>query len=889
MRVLPRRGLLGGALALSRETGPPLSEGGMRAACAPGAGRARARLTAAASLLAGALAACGDGVARGPDPLTVRANSGGSVEVAPASGAPVTVAAGGSAPVVAGEALTLTARPAAFHRFAGWALFSHGSVPCRSGEGANPCVLAAGSSSPGDSVAAVFELRAFSVSWRGPGSVAADVDRAALVAAPYAPGAFAGWNGAPCDGSAALECDLSATSGDDPLPTAAFRPFVADVGSVVFGLGYQAAAQAEPPLGFQVLFDDGTGFAPALEGIAPAGDSARLAVPDTLAHPWGAGRYRTEACDGRGTCAPLPDGEAALERIESAAAAAYFKAPVAGTGGFFGDSFGADLALSADGSTLVVGAFGEDSAATGAFAPGDPGYPAALESDGAESSGAVYVYRRSEAGRWALEAFVKAPVAGGADVGVFPGASGSDLFGGSLALSADGSALAVGAPGEDSAATGAFAPTDPGYPAALGSDRADSSGAAYVYRRPPGGRWALEAFVKAPLAGGSVGEFGGDRFGIDVALSADGSALAVGALTEDGPAAGAFAPDDSGYQTALYSGGPWDSRVWNSGAAYVYQRSDAGRWAIETFIKAPVPGTDDFFGASIALSADGSALAVGASGEDSSATGTFAPADDGYQAALDSDGAERSGAAYVYRRSPGGRWALEAFVKAPVSGAGVGVVTGDRFGSPLALSANGSVLAVGALADDSSYTGAFAPGDAGYRAALDSDGAEDSGGAYVHRRSGAGRWALEAFVKAPVSGTGVGAYAGDGFGYSIALSADGGALAVGAIREDSAAAGAFGPTDNGWQAALDSDGSESSGAVYVYRHSGGAWALSDFVKAPVAGDEAYFGRDVALSADGAALAVGSPGEAGGGWPQPRSGRFDGSEDVAEDSGAAYLY
>ena len=394
MRVLPRRGLLGEALTLSRETGPPLSEGGMRAACAA---RARMRASLAASLAAAALAACGDGVERGPDPLTVRANSGGSVEVASASGAPVTVAAGGSAPAAAGEALTLTARPAAFHRFASWVL--SGSASCRSGEGANPCVLAAGSSSPGDSVAAAFEPRAFSVSWQGPGSVAADVGRAALVADPYAPGAFAGWRGAPCDGSAALECDLSAASGDDPLPAAAFRPFVADVGSIVFGLGYQTAAQAEPPLGFQVLFDEGggAGFIRVLNDIAPAGDSARLAVPDTLAHPWGAGRYRTEACDGRGTCVPLPDGEAALERLESAAAAAYFKAPVAGGG----DAFGYAIALSADGTTLVVGASGEDSAATGAFAPTDDGYQAALDSDGGYyyKGGAVYVYRRSEAGR----------------------------------------------------------------------------------------------------------------------------------------------------------------------------------------------------------------------------------------------------------------------------------------------------------------------------------------------------------------------------------------------------------------------------------------------------------------------------------------------------------
>ena len=861
MRVLPLRGLLGEALTLSRETGPPLSEGGMRAARAPGAGRTH---LAAASLLAGALAACGDGGESGPDPLTVRAHPGGTVEV---SGAPVTVAAGGSAPFAAGEALTLTARPAAFHRFASWVL--SGSASCRSGEGANPCVLVAGSSSPGDSVAAAFEPRAFSVSWQGPGSVTADVGRAALVADPYAPGAFAGWNGAPCDGSAALECDLSATSGDDPLPAAAFRPFVADVGSIVFGLGYQTAAQAEPPLGFQVLFDEGGGFAPVLEGIAPAGASARLAVPDTLAHPWGAGRYRTEACDGQGRCAPLPDGEAALERLESAAAAAYFKAPVAGAGDFFSGP----LALSADGSTLAAGASGEDSAATGAFAPSDQGYRAALDDDGAEDAGAVYVYRRSEAGHWALEAFVKAPVAGGGDVEVFPGADGGDGFGGTLALSADGSALAVGTIGEDSAATGVFAPTDPGYPAALDSDGAYQAGAAYVYRRQSSGRWAIEAFVKAPLAGGRYGEFGGDRFGSDVALSSSGSTLAVGAYTEDSSAGGAFALTDAGYQAALESDGSDDS-----GAAYVYQRSETGRWALEAFVKAPVAGVLGFFGDTLALSADGSALAVGAPGEDSSATGVFAPTDPGYRAALESDGAEDSGAAYVYRRSDVGRWTLDAFVKEPVSDGGGG------FGFGLALSADGSALAVGAPGEDSSYTGTFAPGDPGYQAALESGGTRDSGAAYVYRRSDVGRWALDAFVKAPVAG-GL-----DFFGRGLALSADGTVLAVLSWAEDSMAAGVFVPGDAGYRAALGNDGTKNAGAVYVYRRPPGApWALKAFVKAPVVVANDHFGASVVLSADGSALAVGSPGEAGGGWPQPRSGRFDGPEDVAEGSGAAYLY
>ena len=264
-----------------------------------------------------------------------------------------------------------------------------------------------------------------------------------------------------------------------------------------------------------------------------------------------------------------------------------------------------------------------------------------------------------------------------------PKAGRRDHFGSAVALSADGSTLAVGADQEDSSATGASAPGDPGYQAALDSDSGYGSGAVTVYRRPGAGRWAVEAFVKAPVSAGST------NFGSAVALSADGSVLAVGAHREDSSATGAFAPGDDGYRAAVRGR---IKRNHDSGAAYVYRRSVAGRWALEAFVKAPNAGFRDGFGHALALSADGSVLAVGAPYEDSLATGAFAPGDPGYQAALDSDGASdyESGAVTVYRRPPAGRWAVEAFVKAPVAG------YRDYFGWALALSADGSALAVGA-------------------------------------------------------------------------------------------------------------------------------------------------------------------------------------------------
>ena len=694
--------------------------------------------------------------------------------------------------------------------------------------------------------------------WKGPGSVSMEGN--SLIAAPYAPGAFERWEGAPCDGVADPVCELPETTGPaaelpeaatpTAMPVASFRPFVvAGVKSLAFGLGYHKAAGSRFRVRARGALGTSLSPVPGLERLDPGGPPARLEVSVHLL-PWGLGGYVTEACGVAG-CVVAPGGEQTLAQADSVAATGYLKAPNAGAY----DEFGHALALSADGSTLAVGADYEGSSATGAFAPGDPGYQAALDSDGANSSGAAYVHRRSTGGRWVLEAFIKAPVAGD-----------RDLFGHALALSADGSTLAVGADSEDSSATGAFAPGDPGYRAALDDDGAENSGAAYVHRRSTAGRWTLEVFVKAPVAGYF------NFFGSALALSADGLTLAVGARFEDSAATSAFAPDDPGYRAALD-----DDGANSSGAAYVHRRSVAARWTLEAFVKAPVAGYFDFFGSALALSADGSTLAVGADHEGSSAAGVFAPGDPGYRAALDDNGARYSGAVYVHRRSASDRWALEAFLKPPVAG---GV---DRFGSALALSADGSTLAVGAHFEDSSATGAFAPGDDGYQAALDSDGGYSSGATYVHRRSAASRWALEAFLKSPVA-------AREHFGTALALSADGSTLAVGADGKDSSATGTFAPGGAGYQVALGSDGTWNSGAVYVHhRSTAGRWTTGNFVKAPNADAGDSFGAALALSADGSALAVGAFLEDGSAQPWPVVGGSSDTGNAAEDSGAVYLY
>jgi hypothetical protein len=161
------------------------------------------------------------------------------------------------------------------------------------------------------------------------------------------------------------------------------------------------------------------------------------------------------------------------------------------------DYFGYSVAVSGD--TAVVGAYGEDSAATG--------INGAQDDDSAVDSGAVYVFRRSGTS-WQQEAYLKAS---NTDAG--------DRFGQAVAIAGD--VIAVGAPGESSAATGINGDQE--------DDSATQSGAMYVFRRS-GTAWRQDAYVKASNAGVR------DEFGVSVALTGD--TLAVGAYLEDSGARG---------------------------------------------------------------------------------------------------------------------------------------------------------------------------------------------------------------------------------------------------------------------------------------------------------------------------------------------------------------
>jgi hypothetical protein len=336
-------------------------------------------------------------------------------------------------------------------------------------------------------------------------------------------------------------------------------------------------------------------------------------------------------------------------RLPSFAAAeleAYVKASITGEN----DGFGGSVAFSGD--TLVVGASGEDSGATGIN--GDQ------SDNSSRESGAVYVFRRTD-GPWSgEEAYIKASNTGELD-----------RFGVSVAISGD--TLVVGADREDSGATG------------INGDQSDNSstdsGAVYVFERTDGIMWSQKAYLKASNTGDR------DEFGHSVALKGD--TLVVGASREQSNARG-------------INGDQSNNDAPSSGAVYVFERTDGIMWSQKAYLKASNTGEGDLFGSSVALSdgdLSGITLTVGAIGEASGATGVNGDQFD--------NSADNSGAVYVFRRPSGivtqtippstisRDWKQQIYVKASN--------TSGHFGSDMALS--NDTLVVGASAEDN-FTGA---------------------------------------------------------------------------------------------------------------------------------------------------------------------------------------
>ena len=159
--------------------------------------------------------------------------------------------------------------------------------------------------------------------------------------------------------------------------------------------------------------------------------------------------------------------------------------------------------------------------------------------------------------------------------------------------------------------------------------------------------------------------------------------LAEGAVGEQSNASGV---DGNEHDNSLGEG------LFAAGAVYVFRRDDGdGSWSKEAYVKALNPGELDRFGFAVTLSGDGDILVVGADLENSGATGINGNQTD--------NSAEFAGAAYVFVRDPIDGWSQHSYLKAPNTD------PADQFGYALDLSADATMLVVGAVAEDSNASG----------------------------------------------------------------------------------------------------------------------------------------------------------------------------------------
>jgi hypothetical protein len=412
------------------------------------------------------------------------------------------------------------------------------------------------------------------------------------------------------------------------------------------------------------------------------------------------------------------------------------------------DLFGAAVAISGDGSRIVVGA---------------PAHSTA----GLWYSGRAVVFARIGS-TWSHEAALSARVP-----------AEHARFGRSVAIDATGNRVLVGGPGDGGSGTvrvfdrsgttwteraelrpwplttglrfgQSVALTPAGTVVLVGAPGDGPSGSARVFRWT-GAAWVEEAALTASdpitLAG----------LGMAVAVSDDGTRALIGA---------------SGYMTSTSA-----PRI---GAAYVYRRVD-GIWVQESRLNAFDRLTEDRFGASVALSSDGSVGVVGVPGDDT---------------AVDRDG----GSARVFRRA-GAVWTEDATLVDSE-----GLVSYAFFGRSVAMDADATRTVIGA------------PGD--------HVGGPNAGGARVFVRAGPGWIEEAAFASSRYEEQG-------SVGESVSMSADGSRVAVGA------------PNRGG-----------VSGRASVFVRSGTRWAEEVLLTRPSSSYAAHFGSSVSLSADGSRLLVG---------------------------------
>ncbi|MCH8824599.1 MAG: hypothetical protein IH984_13945 [Planctomycetes bacterium] len=342
--------------------------------------------------------------------------------------------------------------------------------------------------------------------------------------------------------------------------------------------------------------------------------------------------------------------------------------------------------------------------------------------------------------------------------------------------------------------------------ALIGANQADpqSTGAAYVFMRDPiDGSW--DEHMK--LVGSDAGL--GDFFGDVVAITPDAATMLITAGNQD-PTGAVYVfeqrgsiwleqtqltpPDSPPPPLAFGRGlaisedgtiaaiGAWkdtDGGNW-AGAVYIFERKvNTSNWSFQVKLIVSDAADDARFGQSLDLSADGNILVGGANQLD------FA-----------------TGAAYVFVRNPKtSQWAeqikLTASDAEPIA----------LFGSSVAISGDGNTILVGASDDDEQAVGA--------------------GAAYVYVRNG-NNWFEQAKLTA-FDGSAI-----DGFGTSVALSADGNSAVIGAVHATS-----------------------GFGAAYYFTRHSSVWIQQSKFGLCDGDSLDLFGERVDISADGQTALVGS--------------------------------
>ncbi len=369
-----------------------------------------------------------------------------------------------------------------------------------------------------------------------------------------------------------------------------------------------------------------------------------------------------------------------------------------------------------------------------------------------------------------------------------------DMFGSSVALSADGGTALISAANKT-----------------VGSNT--KQGVAYIFTRS-GQAWSSQARLTA-----NDGETN-DNFG-RVALSGDGSTALV-----------AIANKTVGSNA-------------RQGAVYVYIRSGT-TWSQQTRLSASDGAANDVFGNSVTLSSDGNTTLIGASGKTISAkagqgaayaftrsgniwsqqarlTASDGAASDGfgYSVALSSNGTTaligayykkvgsntKQGGAYAFTRT-GSTWAQQASLAAASGGA-----INDYFGSSVALSSDGNTALIGA----SNKT-------------INANILQ--GAAYAFTRSGSTWTQQGAMLTSTVGGV------NDRFGSPVTLSSDGNTALIGASNST-----------------VNSHGSQ--GAAYTFTRMAGVWSQQAMLNNSDGESSDSFGSSLALSGDGSIAMIGA--------------------------------